>query len=82
MKQLNNIKSNKKYTGGTKVNESDGYCAALPYFLYGYSSKNVKNIIKIVTVSKISIKYALSKFHILDFALKEQKIPLMNLKKI
>ena len=78
---VNNIKSNKKYTGGTKVNESDGYCAALPYFLYGYSLNNVENIIKIVTVSKISIKFALSKFHILDFALKGAKNPLKEFEK-
>ena len=31
---VRNIKSKKKLTGGKKVNESDGYCAALPYFLY------------------------------------------------
>ena len=31
---IKNIKKKKKLTGGKKVNESDGYCAALPYFLY------------------------------------------------
>ena len=29
---VKNIKAKKKLTGGVKVNESDGYCAALPYF--------------------------------------------------
>ncbi len=72
---IRNIKLNKKFTGGKKVNESDGYCAALPYFLYGHSFKDIENIIKTVTVSKISIKYALSKFYILDFALKGVKNP-------
>ena len=78
---IRNIKLNKKFTGGKKVNESDGYCAALPYFLYGHSFKDIENIIKTVTVSKISIKYALSKFYILDFALKGVKNPVKNLLK-
>ncbi len=73
---IENIKKNKKFTGGIKVNESDGYCAALPYFLFGYSFKNIEKIIKIVTVSKVSIKYALSKFYILDLALKGARDPL------
>ena len=73
---IENIKKNKKITGGIKVNESDGYCVALPYFLYGHSFKNIEKIIKIVTVSKVSIKYALSKFYILDLALKGVRNPL------
>jgi len=73
---INNIKSNKKLTGGRKVNESDGYCAALPYFLYGYDFNSLKKIISIVTVSKISIKYALAKFHLIDLALKGAKDPI------
>ena len=56
---VKNIKNKKKITGGKKVNESDGYCAALPFFLYGYNFKKLKKIISIVTVSKISIKYIL-----------------------
>ena len=63
-------------TGGRKVNESDGFCAALPYFLYGYGFKNLKKIISLVTVSKISIKYALAKFHLIDLALKGSKDPI------
>ena len=72
---IHNIKKNKKLTGGSKVNESDGYCAALPYFLYGCSFKSLKKIISIVTVSKISLKYALAKFHLIDLALKGAKDP-------
>ena len=67
---VKNIKAKKKITGGIKVNESDGYCAALPYFLYGYNLNSVKKIISTVTASKISLKYALAKFYLLDFALK------------
>ena len=72
---IQNIKAKKKITGGKKVNESDGYCAALPYFLYGYSFNNLKKIISIITISKISLKYALAKFHLIDFALKGVKDP-------
>ena len=73
---VRNIKAKKKLTGGIKVNESDGYCAALPYFLYGYDLKSLKKIITTVTVSKISLKYALAKFYLLDFALKGSKDPI------
>jgi len=73
---IRNIKTKKKLTGGTKVNESDGYCAALPYFLYGYDFNSVKKIISTVTVSKISLKYALAKFYLIDLALKGAKDPI------
>ena len=73
---VRNIKSKKKLTGGKKVNESDGYCAALPYFLYGYNFKDIKKIISTVTVSKISLKYALAKFYLIDLALKGCKDPI------
>ena len=73
---VRNIKTKKKLTGGKKVNESDGYCAALPYFLYGYNFKNVKKIISTVTVSKMSLKYALAKFYLIDLALKGSKDPI------
>ncbi len=73
---VKNIKAKKKFTGGKKVNESDGYCAALPYFLYGFNFKDLKKIISIVTISNISLKYALAKFHLLDLALKGSKDPI------
>ena len=79
---VRNIKSKKKLTGGKKVNESDGYCAALPYFLYGYNFKDVKKIISTVTVSKISLKYALAKFYLIDLALKGCKDPVIEFMKI
>ncbi len=73
---VRNIKSKKKLTGGAKVNESDGYCAALPYFLYGYDFNTLKKIISTITVSKISLKYALAKFHLINLALKGAKDPI------
>ncbi len=79
---IRNIKSKKKLTGGKKVNESDGYCAALPYFLYGYNLKDIKKIICTVTISKISLKYALAKFHLIDLALKGCKDPINEFMRI
>jgi hypothetical protein len=73
---VKNIKAKKKLTGGVKVNESDGFCAALPYFLYGFDFNSIKKIISIVTVSKISLMYALAKFHLIDLALKGAKDPI------
>jgi len=73
---VKNIKLKKKSTGGVKVNESDGFCASLPYFLYGYDFKSLEKIITTVTISKISHKYALAKFHIIDLALKGAKNPI------
>ena len=73
---VKNIKLKKKSTGGVKVNESDGFCASLPYFLYGYDFKSLEKIITTVTISKISHKYALAKFHIIELALKGAKNPI------
>ncbi len=73
---IKNIKLKKKITGGTKVNESDGFCASLPYFLYGFDFKSIEKIISLITVSKISRKYALAKFHLIDLALKGAKNPI------
>ena len=52
------------------------YCAALPYFLYMNDFKKVKKIIKIVTVSDLSLKYALSKLYLIDFSIKRFKNPI------
>ena len=53
-----------------------------PYrFLYGYNFKEIQNILKIVTISKISIKYAKAKFYILDLALKGSKDPINEFEK-
>ena len=73
---VKNIKTKKKLTGGAKVNESDGYCAALPYFLYGCDLNSLKKIISTVTVSEVSLKYALAKFYLIDLALKGAKNPI------
>ena len=70
-----NIKAKKSITGGTKVNESDGYCAALPYYLYHNSEKELKRVIRSIANSKINEIYALSKLKIIDLACKGKKSP-------
>ena len=79
---IKNIRAKKKLTGGIKVNESDGFCAALPYFLYGYNFKDLKKIITIVSASKVSLKYAMVKFHLINFALKGSKDPINEFIKV
>jgi len=68
LETIQNIKSRRNTTGGTKVNESDGYCAALPYYLYNNSEKELKEVIKSVANSKINETYALAKLKIINFA--------------
>ena len=68
LETIQNIKSKKNATGGTKVNESDGYCAALPYYLFNDSEKELKKVIKSVANSKINETYALAKLKIINFA--------------
>ena len=68
LETIQNIKSRKNTTGGTKVNESDGYCAVLPYYLYNNSEKDLKKVIKSVANSKINETYALAKLKIINLA--------------
>jgi hypothetical protein len=75
LETIQNIKTKKSTTGGKKVNESDGYCAALPYFLYNNSETDLKRIIKSVANSKINETYALAKLKIIDLAMKGEKSP-------
>ena len=75
LETIQNIKLKKNITGGTKVNESDGFCAALPYFLYNNSEKEVKRVIRSVANSKINETYGLAKLRIIDLAIKGDKSP-------
>ena len=75
LETIQNIKTKKSTTGGKKVNESDGYCAALPYFLYNNSEPDLKRIIKSVANSKVNETYALAKLEIIDLAMKGEKSP-------
>ena len=75
LETIKNIKAKKSTTGGTKVNESDGFCAALPYYLYSNSEKELKKIIKTVANTKTNELYALAKLKIIDLAHKGDKNP-------
>ena len=75
LEAIHNIRAKKSITGGKKVNESDGYCAALPYFLYNSLGTDLKRIIKSVANSKINETYALAKLKIIDLAMKGEKRP-------
>ena len=81
LETIKNIKAKKSITGGTKVNESDGYCAALPYYLYNNSDKELKAIIRSVANSKINETYALAKLKIIDLANKGNKDPIQAFNK-
>ena len=76
LETIQNIKAKKSITGGKKVNESDGYCAALPYFLNNNSDTDLKKVIKSVANSKINETYALAKFKIISLANKNKKDPI------
>ncbi len=75
LETIQNIKTKKSTTGGKKVNESDGYCAALPYFLYNNSDTDLKRVIKSVANSKVNEIYALAKLKIIDLAMNGEKSP-------
>ena len=75
LETIQNIKTNKGATGGKKVNESDGYCAALPYFLYNNTETDLKRVVKSVANSKINETYALAKLKIISLANDNKKDP-------
>ena len=75
LETIQNIKTKKSATGGKKVNESDGYCAALPYFLYNDTEADLKRVIKSVANSKINETYALAKLKIISLATNNKKDP-------
>ena len=76
LETIQNIKMKKSTTGGTKVNESDGYCAALPYYLFNNNEKDLKRVIKSVANSKINETYALAKLKIISLANDNKKDPI------
>jgi len=76
LETIKNIKLKKASTGGTKVNESDGYCAALPYSLFNNSEQKLKKVIKTVANGKISEQFALAKLKIINLANEDNKDPI------
>ena len=75
LETIKNIKLKKIITGGTKVNESDGYCAALPYSLFNNSEQKLKKIIRTVANGKVSEQFALAKLKIINLADEGNKDP-------
>ena len=76
LETIKNIKLKKTTTGGTKVNESDGYCAALPYSLFNNSEQKLKKVIRTVANGKISEQFALAKLKIINLADENNKNPI------
>ena len=76
LETIKNIRLKKTITGGTKVNESDGYCAALPYSLFNNSQRKLKKIIRTVANSKINEQFALAKLKIIHLADEGNKDPI------
>jgi ADP-ribosylglycohydrolase len=76
LETIKNIKLKKTITGGTKVNESDGYCASLPFHFLSNSDQKTKQIIRTVANGKISEQFALAKLKIIDLADKGDKDPI------
>ena len=75
LETIKNIKTKKTITGGFKVNESDGYCAALPYSLFNNSDQKLKKVIRTVANRKISEQFALAKLKIINLADEGNKNP-------
>ena len=75
LETIKNIKLKKTITGGTKVNESDGYCASLPFYFSNNSEQKLKKIIRAVANGKISEQFALAKLKIIELADKGDKDP-------
>ena len=82
LETIKNIKLKKNVTGGSKVNESDGYCAVLPYSLFNNSEQKLKKIIKTVANGKISEQFALAKLKIINLADEGNKDPVNTFLKI
>ena len=76
LETIKNVKLKKTITGGTKVNESDGYCATLPYYLFNNSEQKLKKIIRTVANGKISEQFALAKLKIINLADEGNKDPI------
>ena len=80
---IKNIKAKKSITGGTKVNESDGFTGALPYyFLVSKNDKEVKKVIRTVANSNINEVYGLARLKIINLAIQGAQNPVQKFIKI
>ena len=75
----------KRITGGTKVQETDGFNAALPYyFLVSKEDREIKKVIRTCANSDKNEVYGLARLKIIDLASREknpiQKFIKLNIK--
>jgi hypothetical protein len=83
LETIQNIKAKKRVTGGTKVQETDGFNAALPYyFLVSKDDKEVKKVIRTVANSNVNEVYGLARLKIIDLASKGEKNPIQKFIKL
>ena len=83
LETIQNIKEKKRITGGTKVQETDGFNAALPYyFLVSKEDKEIKKIIRTVANSHKNELYGLARLKIIDLASKGEENPIQKFIKI
>jgi len=83
LETIQNIKAKKLITGGVRVNESDGFFAALNfYFLVSKNEKEVKKVIRTVANSKLNEVFSLARLKIIDLASKGEKNPIQKFIKI
>ena len=79
LETIQNIKEKKRITGGTKVQETDGFNAALPYyFLVSKEDKEIKRIIRTVANSHKNELYGLARLKIIDLASEGEKNPIQK----
>lgn len=83
LETIQNIKAKKLVTGGVRVNESDGFFAALNfYFLVSKNEKEVKKVIRTVANSKLNEVFSLARLKIIDLASKGERDPIQKFIKI
>ena len=83
LETIQNIKAKKKVTGGTKVNETDGFLSAISYyFLVSKNEKEIKKVIRTVANSRINEVYGLARLKIIDLASQGEKNPIQTFIKL
>lgn len=83
LETIQNIKAKKRVTGGTKVQETDGFNAALFfYFLVSKDDKEVKKVIRTIANSDINEVNGLARLKIIDLASQGEKNPIQKFIKL
>jgi len=83
LETIQNIKEKKRITGGTKVQETDGFNAALPYyFLVSKEDREIKKVIRTCANSNKNEVYGLARLKIIDLASKGEEKPIQKFIKL